>query len=293
MIYDWLPSRRKKIENGTLYPDIYQYDEVSQKLRNIIVRLFDQSYAKNFSHKIHTLICDEHGIFELYKLKTDFYSFSTDYLGDIREFIFSFKNEQFEIFLDLLEILFHFFREHEQEILQELNQRMLENGFGYQFENDTLIRIDSLPMHKNVVKPTLELLQDSRFENANVEYRQAFDDYNHRRYEEMFVNLCKSVESTIKIICDINSFGLPAFHSLKPLISRLIDNNFLPQYNEKPIEGLDNILRTIGNIRNENGGHGAGVEKRKIDQSLITYAMHSTASTLLFLLQRQKEWESK
>lgn len=293
MIYDWLPSRRRKIENGTLYPDIYQYDEVSQKLRNIIVRLFDQSYAKNFSHKIHTLICDEHGIFELYKLKTDFYSFSTDYLGDIREFIFSFKNEQFEIFLDLLEILFHFFREHEQEILQELNQRMLENGFGYQFENDTLIRIDSLPMHKNVVKPALELLQDSRFENANVEYRQAFDDYNHRRYEEMFVNLCKSAESTMKIICDINKFQLPKSSTLSSLTETLKNNNFLPNYSTESLNGLAKVLNTIGNIRNNNGGHGAGVEKRKIDQSFITYAMHSTASALLFLLQRQKEWESK
>ncbi|RDU74009.1 hypothetical protein CQA57_03420 [Helicobacter anseris] len=293
MIFDNLPSRRKKIENGTLYPDIYQYDEVSQKLRNIIVRLFDQSYAKNFSHQIHTLICDEHGLFQLYKLEENACSFSMNYFGDIANFICLFKNEQLEIFLDLLTIIFHFFRIHDQKILQELNQRMLENGFGYQFENDTLIRIDSLPMHKNVVKPTLELLQDSRFENANVEYRQAFDDCNHRRYEEMFVNLCKSAESTIKIICDINKFELPKSSTLSSLTETLKNNNFLPNYSTESLNGLAKVLNTIGNIRNNNGGHGTGVEKRKIDQSFITYAMHSTASTLLFLLQRQKEWESK
>lgn len=290
MIYDWLPSRRKKIENGTLYPDIYQYDEVSHKLRTIFARTFRKAnFPIEVVIQIIEVICDEWAI----NLENCL-GYGNSTFDDIENFILNFQNDEKEIFLDLLALHFRYLHHTEkQDTIKELNQRMLENGFGYQFEKGTLIRIDSLPMHKNVVKPTLELLQDSRFENANVEYRQAFDDYNHRRYEGMFVNLCKSVESTIKIICDINSFGLSDFHSLKPLISRLIKNNFLPQYNEKPIEGLDNMLRTIGNIRNENGGHGAGVEKRKIDQSLITYAMHSTTATLLFLLQRQKEWESK
>lgn len=290
MIYDWLPSRRKKIENGTLYPDIYQYDEVSHKLRTIFARTFRKAnFPIEVLIQIIEVICDEWAI----NLENCL-GYGNSTFDDIENFILNFQNDEKEIFLDLLALHFRYLHHtKKQDTIKELNQRMLENGFGYQFEKGTLIRIDSLPMHKNVVKPTLELLQDSRFENANAEYRQAFDYYNHRRYKEMFHNFCNSVESTMKIICDINKFQLPKSSTLSSLTETLKNNNFLPNYSTESLNGLAKVLNTIGNIRNNNGGHGTGVEKIKIDQSFVIYAIHSTASALLFLLQRQKEWESK
>lgn len=298
MAFDNLPSRRKKIENGILYPDIYNYEDIPKNLRVTIIRLTSRNLDEGYFTAIHRIICDEYGKHQLIKLDTHWSSYYKErcpnYGKDISQFFENFLPYQFDIALDLLYLfLSYLHKTDKQNVVQEINQRMLENGFGYQFENDTLIRIDSLPMHKNVVKPTLELLQDSRFENANAEYRQAFDDYNHRRYEEMFVNLCKSTETTIKIIFDINKFEPPKSSTLSSLIETLKNNNFLPNYSTESLNGLAKVLNTIGNIRNNNGGHGTGVEKRKIDQSFITYAMHSTASALLFLLQRQKEWESK
>ena len=44
------------------------------------------------------------------------------------------------------------------DTIEEMNQRFRENGVGYQYENDQIIRVDSEFIHAEAVKPALQLL---------------------------------------------------------------------------------------------------------------------------------------
>jgi predicted GTPase len=73
------------------------------------------------------------------------------------------------------------------EAVEDLNQRFKEHGVGYQFEGGEIIRLDSMYMHTEVVKPVISLLWTDTFRGACEEYMNGHDHYKLGRNKECLV----------------------------------------------------------------------------------------------------------
>ena len=64
-------------------------------------------------------------------------------------------------------------------LIDELNKRFLYASVGYQYENGEIIRIDHQYVHKEIVKPALEIIHNKAFEKVNEEYSNAHKHYRN------------------------------------------------------------------------------------------------------------------
>jgi len=297
MIYN-LYSRRYKKENKG-FPDIYQYEEFPIKLRIQLHHIFRREIGKKFFHRdefhkvyknIYKTICEEHG---LITLNNQYIKYDEQYYENLMNFFIDKddKKENFFIRLDILELFCYLI--NKIDIINEINQRILESGFGFQFENGILVRVDTKHTHKEIVKPALFLLQDKRFKNADNEYREAFKAFKSNDFEKLFVECNKAFESTMKIICDINQFEYKSSNTASKLINVLKDNDFIKTYSQEMLNGLCKVLASPSSLRNNEGGHGAGSKEKSHDIALVNFALHSTATNILFLMERQKSFEER
>lgn len=308
MIFENLFSRKYKRENG-LFSDVYQYDEMPEKLKitlyKIFVRAIDEitdGYNQNekrikIYHRIHDILCEEHS---LHYLSKKIY-YERDYPDSVINFFIN--TENLIIQMDIVQLFcarikfkadnsYGEQQDYFNSFIKEINQRMLEHSFGYQFEENTIIRIDTKHTHSELVKPTFTLLKDTRFKNADEEYRDAFEAFKRSDYENVFVECNKAFESTMKIICEINKFTYKQADPSSKLITILKDNDFIKGYNEDMLNGLVKVLSSISTLRNKEGGHGKGVKDEISDISYVNFALHLTASKILFLMERQLEFSN-
>lgn len=267
-------------------------------LYKIFERVFDKCYeasyqrmrSEEFYRHIHDVICEEHSFHYLHNNHSSY---------SARVINFFNNNQDTLIDLDILNMVLDIiittvFRSNgmhsdvKEELLSfidEINQRMLEHGFGYQYENKLLIRIDSKHTHSEIIKPALRLLYDKRFKNADDEFRKAFEAYKDGKYEEAIREANNSFESTMKIICNLKKYGLPSKHHATALIEHLRGNQFLPNFQAEVFNGLAKCLESVSTIRNNIAGHGQGHESRKIEESTVSYVLNMTASTIKMLVE--------
>jgi hypothetical protein len=88
------------------------------------------------------------------------------------------------------------------DAIQELNRRFREHGIGYGFAGHQLMRVDSLYVHGEVVKPAIVLLDNAEFAGASSEYFQAHEHHLQGRNKEAIVEAAKAFESVLKTLCD-------------------------------------------------------------------------------------------
>lgn len=296
MILDFLYSRRHKKENN-LFPDVFTYDQMAEKLKITLYKVFNngleqcakrQAYPNNninhFYEFIHDSICEEHSF---HYLENNYASYQD------RVLTFFNSNSDLLIDLDILNLVLQIInitsKEYDGAKLKEyihiINQRMLEHGFGYQYEDGLLIRIDSQHTHAEIIKPALSLLRDKRFEHADEEFRQAFEAYKSSDFENAIVKANNSFETTMKIICNLQGYGLPKKHNATALIEHLRLQNFVPDFHIEVFKKLASSLDSISVIRNNVAGHGQGHEKRVIEESMVSYVLNMTASTIKMLVE--------
>ena len=306
-------SQRYKEENN-LYPEIYQYDNVPSAVRILLEnKLFDlYPFCWNEKHSNYNVKKDKfvdlmrhlvevflesHPIMTM-KSVSNYYQFLEKLI----------KEGSLEEFLDVYELLvfgikyiivdgkqsYGFNSEiHISKILCYLNTKFLEYGFGYEFNLDCghIIRVDNKLTHQEIVKPSLHLLTDKRFLSANDEYLKAHEAYKNGNSKEVFINCCSSLESVMKIIIGLNNWEMPRSSTSSLLIDTLIENKFFKPYYSNILNNLKEVISITSRIRNKEGGHGAGIEELCSDMSLMTYVINITASTILFLMEHQKEFE--
>ncbi len=296
MILDFLYSRRHKKENN-LFPDVFTYDPMPEKLKITLYKVFNnaieqcaklESYPNNhvnhFYEFIHDAICEEHSF---HYLENDYASYQSRVLA------FFNSNNDILINLDILNLVLKIIHETSKkyngakliEYIHIINQRMLEHGFGYQYEDGLLIRIDTKHTHAEIIKPALSLLRDKRFQNADEEFRQAFDAYKAGNHEEAIRVANNSFETTMKIICALHKYGLPAKHTATALIEHLRVNDFVPGFQTEVFKGLAKCMESVSTVRNNVAGHGQGHEKRVIEESMVSYVLNMTASTIKMLVE--------
>lgn len=178
-----------------------------------------------------------------------------------------------------------------QEAIQDLNTRFMQNGVGYQFESGKLIRIDSKYLHTEVVKPTLALLQDARFEGANDEFLKAHEHYRNGEVKDCLTNALKALESTLKTICTNRKWPFDAAKdTAKKLINICFANGLVPTALQDHYTHLEETLISgVPVVRNKMGGHGQGTEVVEVPPHYAAYALHLTGSAIQFLIESEKK----
>ncbi|TOG28088.1 hypothetical protein CGJ04_23915 [Vibrio parahaemolyticus] len=291
--------------NKTIYPDVYQYEVASRKLRVQIVKIIFDSFGeepefwhvgRKYGSAAHFTFCDifdliskEYGVQEILGWSSGSHNWVQDVL---------LNESNLDKFLDLVEVLCTFlltqvknnFRKYREEskakqkpedAVDEINERMKRGGFGFEYVDGVIIRVDQSFIHSEVTKPALYLLSD--FDGARQEFLSAHEHYRHTRYEECLTDANKSLESLLKHICENEDWSYSK-GTVNALIPICMNNGLFPKYLQTQLSSLSTLItQGVASIRNNESGHGQGSSLRELPQHLVSYTLHLTASNILFL----------
>lgn len=166
----------------------------------------------------------------------------------------------------------------------ELNARFKEAGYGYEFIETSIMRIDSEFIHAEAVKPAIHLLNAEGFEAPRNEFFGAYEHYRHKRYKEALVDAGKCFESTCKVILTANGWAYTARDGANKLIEILVKEDFMPSLHKSHLTAIQSLLSSgIPTLRNNFGGHGDGPTVVEVSEETVAYGLHLTASAVVFL----------
>ena len=173
--------------------------------------------------------------------------------------------------------------------VNELNQRFLEHGVGFQYESGQIIRVDSQYLHSEAVQPAFTILSDPMYEGANAEFRDAHENYRGEKYKDCLNNCLKAFESCLKAICEKRGWAYNSEDTASRLVGVAFKNKLIPDFMQSHFAALRNTLEAgVPTLRNKRGGHGQGVRVVPVPDYMAAYALHLTASNILFLAQANK-----
>lgn len=304
-IFELFSKRQKKLRGEV--SDVYQYEKIPNRLRVQVIHIVNDVLGlENSSEKanevyqfVHKTLCKEYGEFFL----IDKYASASKDVFD-----FFLQEKSYEHCLDVIEAFFkvidhyvrnniHYFYSSKQtpdDAISELNIRFKEAGVGYQFEQGELIRVDSQFIHSEVVKPVLQLLgTDKDYQGSFAEFLTAHEHYRHRRYKECLNDSLKAFESVMKAIHKKHSWQFNPNDTSKKLINSCLTNGLIPIYLQNQFSSINILLESgIPTIRNKEGGHGQGHEIKEVPEYLASYALHLTATNLLFLIKCEENYKN-
>lgn len=309
-IFD-LFSKRQKKKRGEV-PDLYTYTILPDALRVQIVHIWfdtlggqDEYFlgqAKSAYKEIVDALCREYGLFELFpgKMYSDW-----RHMEELVSFFLS--EEDVEKALDAVELSFlvidntarswsylkrHDASERADAAIFELNSRFREHGIGYQYTNGEIVRIDSAFLHAEVVKPVLDVLNGQHYAGAQEEFLKAHEHYRHGNEKEALNECLKALESLMKSICDKRNWRYRGGATAKELIQICLENNLIPSFWQSHYSSLRNMLESgVPTGRNKLGGHGQGSAPIKVPAHLVSYMLHMTAASMLFLAEAEGDLE--
>jgi hypothetical protein len=172
------------------------------------------------------------------------------------------------------------------EMIEKINARMMEEGFGFQFENGQMVEVTSQFAHTEIVEPALAILASPIFEGANQEFRYAFDEFKQRNYDDCVADCGNAFESVIKVIAGKRGWSDVSEHdNASKLIEALYRHELIPIWMQEQMKGLRMMLQGAPTVRNKEGGHGAGETPRQVDKHLAAYQLHQTAAAIVFLAE--------
>lgn len=312
-IFD-LFSKRQKALRGEV-PDVFTYEDLPNALRVQIVHIWtdtlgsDRDYYDTYGHAdsvksaykfIVDTLCREYGLF---KLPTAEKYNERMYLNELANYLL--QVDEVEKQLDIVELSFRYIdrltreyrhlgrsnaSERADDAINELNSRFKEHGVGYQFVEGEIVRVDSELLHVEAVKPALRLLNERKYKGAQQEFLSAYEHYRHGKNKESLNDCLKSFESTMKAICDKRKWPYQPNATAKALIQVCFDNGLVPAFWQQQLSSLRSLLESsIPTGRNKLSGHGQGATPTVVQDYLVAYMLHMTASTLVFLTTAEKE----
>ena len=153
---------------------------------------------------------------------------------------------------------------------------------GYRRDLVGLPRIiirDNEVLHQIAIEPSLDLLQDQRWQSANDEFNKALQHFRKNEFEDCAAMCGSTLESVMKIICrakgwDKNPDNLVASQLLDIIVSK----SGLDPFYKKLLELTHVIRNTKSNV------HGAGNQSRTVPQHVAQFVINMTAATILLLV---------
>ena len=177
-------------------------------------------------------------------------------------------------------------RQDAKDAIEEINQRFLRAGVGYQFVSGQIVRVDSQLLHAEAVVPALGFLSSPGFEGPNKEFLEAHEHLRHGRFEEAIMNAGKAFESTMRVICDAKGWTYDKNKATaSTLIGIVLQKQLIPTWDEEQLRNLEKCLTGLATVRNKNAGHGAGAAPREVSKHLAGYALHLAATNIVFLVE--------
>lgn len=299
--------------------DVFTY-EVPTVLRNKILmycrdvfsnsRGIDggRSCINEFWNEVHQALQYRHGKPQLVE---GYYSRSK--AEDAVSFLLDCHDEEFLDFVEYIfkvECLFHVPLE-ENDLVREINALFISEGVGYELtemvketvvepvdwypffgqEMETIkvvsypkvISKDTQAVHTLTVKPALKLLTQGKFQAANEEYLEAFEDYRNGDYRNCLTKCGSAFESVMKVICDEKKWPYEQTDTAGQLIRTIIANTNLDSYFEQPLI----IIATLRNRLSKS--HGSGTLSKDVPQHLARFALNVTASAILLLVDETRQ----
>jgi len=302
-------NRQKRIRGEVL--DVYTYDQVPQSVRVQIIHIWRDALGREELYRTYSpvrevyqgivsILCREYGMFQLPHTNQ---RHGRDYLNEL--FNYFINESSVDRHLDVIELTFRLIdssacehlclpsgegRELADKAIEELNHRFKEQGIGYQFTNNELIRVDSEFIHAETVKPALRLLNESGYAGAQEEFLGAYEHYRKGNNKEALNDCLKSFESAMQAICDKRGWTYPTGATARPLIRTCFDNKLIPEFWDQQFNSLRSLLESsVPTGRNKLGGHGQGSQLVSVPDYLAAYMLHMTASALVFLTTAEKE----
>ena len=309
-VFKTFAKRKKEAENAGK-PVTYRYDYLPKEFvvqvillwRDVLGAFPDHNRPSVADHWnwVNNTLCREMGLFKLVPSVS-----WQSRMEDCAEFLL--QNEDVDLALSLIELSFfridtelrrqlidthlgHAVKLDIDDVLKELNYRFREHSIGYQYEEGQLVSVNSQYLHSEAVEPALNLLRDTGFEGALEEFMNAHGHYRERNYKEAIVNSSNAFESTMRTICDIRGWAYPQNATSSKLIDILFDNDLVTTEMKSHFTSLRSTLASgVPAIRNKGGqgGHGQGSAPIEVPDHIAAYALHLTASNIVFLVESHK-----
>ena len=310
-VFDFF-SHRKRVTEGNL-PDVYVYDELPKELRVQIDYIWRDAIGSYHNYSgvvfdkvdennkawcfIHDAVAREHGVFSLSDRHNEY--------DNCKAFLIS--SDSIDKVLDLIEISFRYidrfarkFSPHERkrhgirveagDAVTELNERFRRAGVGYRFEDGMILRVDSDLIHREVVRPALQFLQQPGFEGPRDEFLQAHGHYRSGEMKDAITDANNAFESTLKSICQQRGWQYERGARASDLVKLVRNEGLLPNYLDNSFEQLAATLKSgLPKVRGEEGAHGQGATPSKTPDYVAAYALHLAAAKILFLAEAHKE----
>ena len=172
------------------------------------------------------------------------------------------------------------------DAIEELNDRFKEHGIGYQYVSGKIITVDSEYIHTEVVRPAISLLHQAGFEGASEEFLKSHEHYRKGRNKEAIAEALKAFESTMKSICTSMGWAFSPNATAKPLLDICFSNNLIPQALTSHFDSLRSTLESgVPTVSNRLARHGQGQKRVTVPDYIAAYAIHLTATNIVFLVE--------
>ena len=307
-IHELFSKRQKRIRGEV--PDVYQYETIPPELRVQVVHIWfdiwgeetlDASYDDNpycnahrIYNSIHHVLCREYGCFTLGP--------ENNLVERVTNFLL--KIEDTEKVIDVVELSFQYIDQvvrnkphlfspmhiSPDNAIGELNDRFREHGVGYQYESGQIVKVDSQFIHSEAVKPTLIVLSNPMYKNANEEFLKAHKLYRERNYKDCVSNCLNAFESCLKVICSKRGWKYGEKDGAQRLVKIVFDNGLISPLMQSHFSALRNTLESgVPTVRNNQSAHGQGLKEIVVPEYIASYILHLTASNILLLAKADEE----
>ncbi len=133
--------------------------------------------------------------------------------------------------------------------------------------------------HSEAVAPTLSVLAAPHFAAANVEFREALDEYRRGHYGDCVTKCGSSFESVLKVVCSRKGWRVDSTKATaSTLLTVVLAKSSLDGFFAQP-------LTLIATMRNKlSSAHGGGAKVRAVERHVAQYALTSTAAAIVLIV---------
>lgn len=304
-------ARRQQEARGEI-PVVWNRDVIPENVVNQIWMEWMDTFGKNLLYsdpewkrlaaRIHRFLCKELGAAQLGNSSNDIENLYSCLRDGFPEF------RKVDIQISVIEEIIRFtaeqgcylspvsYDEHEAltvNFIEVVNFRLREGRIGYQFNLDakSVLPFDDEIIYENAVIPAFNFLNINGFENAKKEFKDAFDYYVKREYENSVMHTIKSLEIAIKTLIG-RSKRLKTAYGSHDGLSKLIDIIFgLEQFQSAHADfaaGLKNVFKEIAQIRNKEAAHGKEESRHNnITDAKAKLVLNLAATLLTFFAENE------
>jgi hypothetical protein len=141
-----------------------------------------------------------------------------------------------------------------------------------------VVRVDEQVTFIHAILPALAALADPAYNSANIEFRDALEDFRKGDHGDCLTKCGSAFESVMKIICEKKGWPSTPQDTAAPLLKTILSNSSLDGFFEQP-------LLLIATLRNRlSKAHGAGPGTRNVKRHVAEYTVASTAAAILLLI---------